>query len=471
MPLWIPWYSAISLLRPAFSRGSTYLWFVVCVAGLSVRTDPLGLSSVVRALGLDGHRSHASLLGNIHSSGVHLERLNRAWTRAVFHLFAARLERVNGRPMLLADGKKIAKSGKKMPGVRSLHQQSESNTKPSFVMGHSAQAVSILARAGESMLPVPLGVQIHEGTVFSNRDKRTLLDKLLIMIDGLGIAEPIYLVADAYYGNGKIIKGLLDAGSHLVSRARSNAVAYHPAPALKPGGVRPRSRPRLYGRKVALKSLFKSATTFDTLTSPVYGEQDVTLKVRTLDLLWKPAGQLVRFVLVDHPNRGRIMLMCSDITLEAREIIRLYGLRFKIEFGFKQAAHVVGSYGYHFWMADMKPTRRGGKDRYLHRESEAYRRAVRRKLHAYQVFLTMGVVVQGLMHYLSGCHTEAVWAAHRTWIRTIRKGVAPSELIVKTALRNALPDFLLSGGETHDLTKFIVEHQGPDTADGRAVAA
>ena len=36
--------------------------------------------------------------------------------------------------------------------------------------------------------------------------------------------------------------------------------------------------------------------------SPVYGEKDVTLRFRTADLLWRPAGILVRFVAVLHPR-------------------------------------------------------------------------------------------------------------------------------------------------------------------------
>ena len=35
----------------------------------------------------------------------------------------------------------------------------------------------------------------------------------------------------------------------------------------------------------------------------------------------------------------------------------LYSHRFKIEVGFKQALHVLGSYAYHFWMLDMTSIR------------------------------------------------------------------------------------------------------------------
>jgi hypothetical protein len=49
--------------------------------------------------------------------------------------------------------------------------------------------------------------------------------------------------------------------------------------------------------------------------------------------------------------------MCTDTSLSAIEIIRLYGLRFKIEHGFKQATRQIGSFAYHFWMKDMIPLR------------------------------------------------------------------------------------------------------------------
>jgi hypothetical protein len=38
----------------------------------------------------------------------------------------------------------------------------------------------------------------------------------------------------------------------------------------------------------------------------------------------------VRFVAVVHPTRGSWLLMSTDLSLSAMEIIRIYGLRFKI---------------------------------------------------------------------------------------------------------------------------------------------
>ena len=50
MELWITWYWSASQLSSAFSRKRTFLWFLVVLAGLSIREDLFGVTSIVRAL-------------------------------------------------------------------------------------------------------------------------------------------------------------------------------------------------------------------------------------------------------------------------------------------------------------------------------------------------------------------------------------------------------------------------------------
>jgi RNA-directed DNA polymerase len=50
--------------------------------------------------------------------------------------------------------------------------------------------------AASSLFAVPLAIGIHEGLVWSNRDRRTLLDKMLALLGIVAIAEPFYFVAD-----------------------------------------------------------------------------------------------------------------------------------------------------------------------------------------------------------------------------------------------------------------------------------
>jgi len=326
----------------------------------------------------------------------------------------------------------------------------------------------VVVHAAASFLAVPLAAAIHEGVVFTNRDKRTLLDKLVLLLASLAITVPAYLVADRYYASAKVILPLLRCGQHLISAVRSTAVAYQPAP---PPKSKRRGRPKKYGRKILLVNLFKERRLFASAPSPVYGERGVDILYRSADLLWRPVGRLVRFVWVIHPTRGRMMFLSSDLSLDALEVVRCYGVRFKIEVTFKQAVHAVGTWCYHFWMADMDPRPNRSGNQYVHHRSEAYRAHVRRKLAAYHCHLQVGTIAQGLLQMLSILHAGTVWRRFGSWLRTIRPGIAPSEGVVCLALRQSLPEFLATNNETNTLAKFIIQNLDLDRAEGWRLAS
>jgi hypothetical protein len=215
---------------------------------MTTRRDPPGVTSIVRALGLEP-ACYDRLLDFCHNPALDLDKLTRAWCALVFWLHSGIL-RVNGRSVLAGDGIKAVKSGRKMPAVKKLHQESESNTKPEYIFGHSCQnalstlapAAAILAQALFSVFALLLACRIHEGVVFSNRDQRTLLDKMILPIGSLGLKEPFYFVADAEDAAGKNVRGLPAQGDRLVTKIKSNSVAFFPAT------LPPPNRPRLRGR-------------------------------------------------------------------------------------------------------------------------------------------------------------------------------------------------------------------------------
>ena len=99
-------------------------------------------------------------------------------------------------------------------------------------------------------------------------------------------------------------------------------------------------------------------------------------------------------------------------------------------------------YAYHFWMRQMdKPPRNSGTQ-HLHRKSEKYRNAVKRKIDAYHRHIQIGLVAQGILQCLASAHPRLVWASFGSWLRTIRPGVPPSEFVTATALAHSLPEFL-----------------------------
>ena len=439
MQLWRRWLKCVEQLRPACGRRRTFIWMVLVLAGLSTRPERAGITSLVRVLELR-ERAYRRLLHLFHSPALDLERLTDVWTRLVLKLFTP--FRVGDYLVCLADGIKVGKEGKKMPAVRSLYQSAGSNSKPPYIMGHSFQTIPLLVRGVTgAVAAVPLTARIHEGLIFSNRDQRSLLDKMVtLLLSRTRLWEQrVLLIADAYYASRKVILPLLKCGHQLITRARINTVAYYPAS--RPSKPH-RGRPKLYGQKVRLRDLAQDAPQFKTAPSPINGDNNVMLRYRCLDLLWRPVGRLVRFVIVHHPQRGTIFLMSTDTELDPLQVLMLYSHRFKIEVGFKHALHVLGSYAYHFWMQDMTPIRGRSGNQHLHMKSELYRQQVRRKMNAYHLHVQLGCIAQGLLQHLALHHGTMVWRQFRSWLRTMDPTKPPSELVTAYALRDRLPEFL-----------------------------
>jgi hypothetical protein len=457
LTLWSVWWRALAPLRPACSRTATFLWLAAILAAFCIRPDLAGVTSLLRALGLR-RCCYYSLLHFFHSDALNLETLTRLWCQGLWRLLPRHIVRVGSRPVVLVDGLKRPKEGLKMPGVKSLHQESGCNSKAEFIMGHSIQAVALLVRGAAITLALPVAARIHEGVVWSNRDRRSLLDKLGALLLALPWPEAITVVADAYYAAGKFARRLLQFGHHLVTRVRSNAVAFFP---VAPATSKRRGRPRKYGRKTHLRDWFRLQARFTQAASPVYGEERVKLLYYSRDLLWRPLGQLVRFVWVIHPSRGRLILLCTDLAMSPLDILRLYGWRFKIEVGFKQSIHTLGTYAYHFWMQAMTPIRRGGGNQHLHRKSESYRQGVRRKLAAYERHIQLGLIAQGLMVYLAVRLRCVCWYCANHYLRTVKLYRSPSEAVVRHALRNTWSDFLAFSPLAVPLKKFLTPKLAP----------
>ena len=114
-------------LRGAFSRRAAFQWFVVVVWAFMLRLEAQGVTSIVRCMGLAPPEYH-NLLHFFHSTSFQVQRLCCKWAEVVKkHTDSIT---VAGLPLHVVDGIKQGKAGRKMPGVKLLHQESNDNSKP-----------------------------------------------------------------------------------------------------------------------------------------------------------------------------------------------------------------------------------------------------------------------------------------------------------------------------------------------------
>jgi hypothetical protein len=457
MTLWNKWESVVNQLESAFSRRKTFFWFVLVLIGFTIKFDATGVTSLARGVGLLPSY-YTSMLHFFTSSAVDLGKLQILWTSVVFKCFSG-IVRINGRCVIAGDGIKIGKEGRKMPGVKWLHQSSESNSKAEHITGHSIQVVALLVQGLSTYFAVPLAGQIHEGLRLDSQDKRTLLDKLFEMVTGLRVAEAFYLVLDRYYCSGKFMKQLISKNIHIVTMMKRSAVAYLPVIKTE---IKKRGRPAKYGMKIKLFSLFEKEQTW-TKTTIASG---VVIEYCAIELFWKPVGDLVLFVLTRHPTKGVAIIMSTDRTIHPLSLIMLYGLRFKIEVLFKQAVHQIGVFLYRFWIKSIAPrTRKQRGDQNLQDFNETLQHRIAKKMHAYHVFILCGLIAQGLLQYLSVHYYKSVWSSFGTWLRTIRENTLPSEMVTALAMARTYEYFLEDEQDRSIFKKFLVGK----TADRRSM--
>jgi hypothetical protein len=419
------------------------------VFGFIIRLDHHGVSSMIRWLSLDT-ASYRSLLGFFRSDSWRLPVLWQRWHEIV-DAYARPVE-VDGRQVMIGDGIKVSKEAKWMPGVKKLHQESDNSGKAPYIFGHHFGVLGLLVgRRSRKHFCLPLCAELHEGVDVL----REIKDKKPPSVDGLpktsittlmanlatkrilAMENRTILTLDAYFAVGpvfKILKQASDAAGkrlvHLVTRAKSNVVAFEDPPPKT--GLR--GRPPKYGPKVILSRLFSQQQgQFQSDLIDIYGK---SRRVRFLvkDLIWKPIGEKVRFVLVIDGHECFI-LMCSDLSLSAEDIIRVYCYRFKIEVTFKVLKHLMGSFCYHFWTTVWPKIEMGDQSAYLSSLEFYPRQLIAQAMHAIEGFVNIACIATGILQILSIRFQDSIWRGYQGWLKTISSEV-PSEETVKLVVQH-----------------------------------
>lgn len=133
MPALLYLYQMLETFRHLFSRRTPWLLFCLIIIGFIVTPHPEGLSSLCQ-FWLSHDTDYHRLLHFFHSRAWQLEPLIAHWSGLVLNQHIA--VEVEGRHILLGDHTAVVKDARRMPGVVTLHQHSETQSKPTYFRGH-----------------------------------------------------------------------------------------------------------------------------------------------------------------------------------------------------------------------------------------------------------------------------------------------------------------------------------------------
>lgn len=417
-------------LRPAFSREAPFEWFVMLLWGVLLTTQPAAVTSYLNAVRL-GEGYYHQALHWFSSSAFSVDDLCYRWGRWLREHPQAR--HLKGERVYVGDGIKVSKEGLKMPGVKGLHQESEDVSKPEWIRGHYFSALGLLLGAGQALFVSPIVLKLHDGIEpVETNEQATLVEKMAALCVEY-MVKGSYAILDAYYASAKVLKPLRANDLYLISRARITTVA-HAAFSRLPGKHGP-GRPRQWGSKVKLRELFAPLEECPKTSVWLYG-QKVTVHYQCFDFYWDSAEDLALFVLTQLPNGKQIILLSSDVNLTGQQVIEAYGWRFKIEVSFRTLVHLLGGFGYRFWLKSIETAARWPKNLLLADYPETFQCQVARKVEAFERFINLNAIALGLLQVLALEMPNQVWAHFPLWFRTLPKHGYPSEQIVRLSLQS-----------------------------------
>jgi hypothetical protein len=447
-PLFLRVEQLLSSLRPTFTRAASFRWFLLLVWAMLLRPDGRGITSCLYALGLAQSTYHRAL-HFFRSNAFSNEALTSAWHRVVLGLPV--VWRLNGRPVYVSDGIKIAKEGRRMPGVKRLHQESGNTAKPPWIRGHYFGALGMLLGGPSALFHCPLTHEIQDGLEGTPETDPTIVERTTTMIRRV-VPRGGIVVLDAFFAAASLLSDCAADGIDVITRVRSTTVAYRPLP--PPPDKRPRGRPRLWGERVRVSALFDEPDGWHTDRLRLYDKTgDVAWKV--VDLYWHRPDVLVRFVLSRDAQGRRAIFIATSLDLSGPEIITAYAWRFKIEVNFRAMHQTLFAFDYHFWLKPIDRAARWSKNLDLSDCSDLLRAKIRAKIAAYERFVNLAGIALGVLQILALEQPERVLRTCPRWFRTLPQHGLPTELVVRMTLQHHAQPILQGSGHDLLLTQFL----------------
>jgi hypothetical protein len=460
--MWVWLNATIKQFEKCFSRKTAFNWFVIITLGLMLRTDHLGITSIVREFSLTVS-AYPAMIHFFRSESWYIGSIKYAWIKVVASMPV--LIKEDGRYILIGDGVKQPKEGRKTPGVKKLHQESDNSSKGEYIHGHLFGGLGILAGCGTKLYSILLSVRLHEGIAalqkWRNEDDCDEESHIVKMVRDAAWAVQYLgksiLLLDRLFLSKSMLSVLAETPALcVVTKAKFNTTAYYPPGPYKGRGARPKKGP-----DVKIADLFYTEK-FTSAVINLYGK-DQAVGFSCINLLWgRGLYQNLKFVLTVFEDGTKSILVSTDLTLSPESIIRLYCRRFKIECAFRELKQVVAGFSYHFWSKVMPKLQKFKSNDENQASLENvfdlnHRRLICSAVDAIECYVQISVIALGLLQLIGLLFGKELTRGGGRYMRTVSNEI-PSERTVADFMRKNIY-ILFSFFPDMALTLIIKERQ------------
>jgi hypothetical protein len=187
------------------------------------------------------------------------------------------------------------------------------------------------------MLPPPVGITF-----------RTKLELAAESVRWLGSHLPddgraVWLAVDGGYAKREFLKPAKAAGFNFVARLRKDAALYDLPPVLPRGQKRGRGRPPIYGKgRLSLAKRAGQRRGWQAVEVRTTKGEVVTKRYKTFLATWRPAGGVVRVVILEEDDGSWRAYLCTGPEADVEAVVQTILDRWAIEQNFHDLKEVEG---------------------------------------------------------------------------------------------------------------------------------
>lgn len=336
------WFARLAAALDRRSAPRLALLFVGAVLARGRRT----VTTWIRAAGLSGRFRSCYIA--VAAAGKRADRIARRLLTEVVAPLAAG----SGRLTLALDDTPTRRYGPYVQGAGVHHNPAPGPAGSPHVYGHVFVVLGLLvAHPAWGLIALPLlsrlDVRKKDLPTIDPKHRPAFRTKLELAVELLRWAgpwlgllrRPIWVAADGAYAKKEFLRPAISLGMTVVSRLRKDA-ALRTVPGPRPAGKR--GRPRIYGEGVVdLAKRAGQRRGWSTGVFDLYGGREAK-RYKTFLAPWRPAGGVIRVVLVDEPTGWRAYF-CTDPMASVADVLTTIANRFILEITFRDVKEVVGA--------------------------------------------------------------------------------------------------------------------------------